>query len=193
MAPVSRPSVARWAAFSILAAAFTVGSTGCDPAESFSDIPEIAPLRVEQKDSTETGGLLLSQIDVVVSWKDGNGDLGVLPRNRNPNDYNYFLTVQKKKGGAFVTLTPLLPNGFSGRFKNLNPENDSSTRPFKLRGELRYRLNSPGIPVLPPSSLGTVNGAPEIVRPGDILRFQVQIKDRAGNLSNVITTEEVAL
>ncbi len=191
MTPVSHPSVARWAAFSVLAAAFTVGSIGCDPAESFSDIPEIAPLRVEQKDSTEAGGALLSQIDVVVSWKDGNGDLGVLPRNQNAKDYNYFLTVQKKKAGAFVTLTPRLPNGFSGRFKNLNPENDSSTRPFKLRGELRYRLNSPGIPV--PASLGTVNGVPELVRFGDILRFQVQIKDRAGNLSNVITTEEVAL
>ncbi len=167
----------------------------CNPLESYSDIPEIAPLRVTRRDSTEAGRVQLALVDVVISWKDGNGDLGVLLGNNDPNDINYFLTIEKRKNNEFVVIKPfsISTTGFNGRFINLNPEGQESTKAFRLRGELTYRINAPGFPVVPPQAIGTINGVPEKLSKGDVLRFQVQIKDRAGNLSNKITTEEVTL
>lgn len=183
----------------VLAGLLVASASACDPLESFSEVPEIAPLRVTQKDSSEIGGVRLSQVDVVISWRDGNGDLGIPPRDTTATNINYFLGIEKKKrDGSWVRIDPLVFStrfnpGFNGRFVNLNPEGFESTKAFRLRGELLYRINSPGFVVLPAQVIGTINGVPETLRAGDVLRFQVQIKDRAGNLSNKITTQEVML
>lgn len=176
-----------------------LAAPACEPLQTFSDVPEIAPLRVTQKDTAEAGGAQVSLVEVTVSWKDGNGDLGYVRDQQVESDRNYFLTIEKKKNGAFKVVTPLggsIPGnfGYNGYFENLNPEGPKSTKAFKLTGDLSYRVNGKsGFVVFPPEPIGTIDGVSETVRAGDVLRFQVQIKDRAGNLSNTITTEEVTL
>lgn len=179
----------------LLGAAALFSSVSCESIESFSDVPEIAPLRVTQKDSVLTGGAQLSQVEVTISWKDGNGDLGWIPGTDSTGVYNYFLTIEKRKNGNWMTIQPTTNSTFNGLFKNLNPEGDRSTTEFKLRGELTMRVFGfpNGFIVFPPQPMGTINGVPEQSRAGDVLRFQVQIQDRAGNLSNKITTQEVTL
>ncbi|HYE78738.1 MAG TPA: hypothetical protein VEI97_12205, partial [bacterium] len=122
-------------------------------------------------------------------WTDGDGDLGILPDNNNTTDYNYYITLYKQKGGTFKPVTT--PFSFNGRFPNLNPEGETSTKPFKLRGDLSYKVNT--FTVTPPGQIGTIDGIPETLKKGDVIRFDVKIKDRAGNMSNQITTEAVTL
>jgi hypothetical protein len=172
-----------------------LGLSGCDPGRDFSVIPEIAPKSVVTRDSLLPSNLRLVKVLVTITWQDGDGDLGVMPDNTDPNDLNYIINLYKRKNGEFVRVDPLssFPTGFNGRFPNLNPEGSTSTKAFKLRGELRYDVKSPGFTVTPPTIVGTVGGVNEALRAGDVIRFTVQIKDRAGHASNEITTQEVTL
>ena len=166
---------------------------GCDSSTTFSEIPEIAPVEVKVYQTTKLGGprpLQYDSVTVKIDWIDGNGDLGLLP-GTDVNEKNYFISLYKQKAGVFVAIK--LKNSFDGRFVNLNPEGDESTRPFKLKGDITYAANSPGFVMTPPQVVGTINGVPEYLRFGDVIRFDVQIKDRAGHLSNVVTTEAVTL
>ncbi len=169
---------------------------GCDKEDDFSNIPEIAVKGVTTRDSTLIGNSRIVTVLLTISWKDGDGDLGFLKDDSaNAGDINYFLTIYKKKNGEFLRVDPQASTAFSGRFPNMSPEGPNSTKPFKLRGDLRYNINSPGIRVFPTatSTIGLINGVEENSRKGDVLRFSVQIKDRAGNLSNVVTTQDVTL
>jgi hypothetical protein len=170
----------------------------CNKENDFSITPEIAPKSVTTRDSMPVGGAKIVKVYVTISWKDGDGDLGFLTSDStHPEDVNYFIVLYKLKGGQFVRIDPPVGSstGFNGRFPNMNPEGGNSTKAFKLRGDLRYDLKAPGLTVFPASAsiIGTVNGVDERVQKGDVLRFTVQIKDRAGHLSNVVTTEQVTL
>ena len=175
------------------ALALVAAATGCTAKSSFSDIPEIAPVEVKVYHITKPGGrapLQFDSVTVMISWIDGDGDLGLLP-NTDVGEMNYFLTLYKRKAGAFVAITPA--NSFNGRFINLNPEGEESTKRFKIRGDLTYAVNSAGFLMTPPQVVGTINNVNEYLRAGDVIRFDVQIKDRAGHLSNVVSTEAVTL
>ncbi len=182
-----------WAGITAVVVAAAAAVSGCESTSSFSDIPEISFLRIAQRDSAFAGGSVRSMVDVTISWTDGNGDLGFLPDTALGLERNYFIKIEKKKAGVFRLVTPPATGGFDGRFKNLNPDGEGSTKPYKLRGELKYRINGTGFLVVIPQTLGTIDGVSELSRQGDVLRFKIQIKDRAGNLSNEITTEEVTL
>ncbi len=185
------PSVRQQLVFA--AAVALLAASGCESQNTFSDVPEISPAAVKVYHITEPGGTRPIEIDsvtVTVNWSDGNGDLGLLP-DADVKEQNYFLTLFKQKNGEFIAITTT--NSFNGRFKSLNPEGESSTKPFKLRGDLTCAVASPGFLMTPPQVVGTIGGVREYLRTGDVIRFTVQIKDRAGNLSNVVTTEAVTL
>lgn len=125
---------------------------------------------------------------ITINFRDGDGNLGLAGSDQNtpfqplnpdgtPNLFfnNFFVGIQKKERGRFVNVT--LPDGqsLSGRFPLLNLT--GNTRP--LEGRLTYSFQM----------FVGVFGSP--IRVGDTVRFEIQIADRALNLSNVIETDEV--
>ncbi|MCS6833480.1 MAG: hypothetical protein NZ521_07880, partial [Flammeovirgaceae bacterium] len=127
-------------------------------------------------------------VRIVINFRDGNGDLGLNVTEKDPpyneinpdgqfNKFfnNYFIEVRKKVNGRFVKVT--FPEGatFNGRFPRLN----TSPTERSLEGELAYTFRM----------YLNVGGSP--IRKRDTLVFDIQIADRALNLSNIITTSEI--
>jgi hypothetical protein len=170
----------------ILALLFVSALASCDPVPEFEFVPEIEYSDVRQKQLDD----ITDSIEVVVRFQDGNGDLGLRaqendPRyapvdadgNPNPFNFNYFIRIFKETAGEPQEV--LLPQGqsFNGRFPILNTTDQ--TRP--LTGLLRFQFE------LFHSALGSPFNR------GDAIFFEVQIADRALNLSNTITTESVTV
>jgi len=171
---------------SLLVGSLAVSS--CIDRPDFPDTPEIQfkNLQVQRVDTTIG---VFDRVTITISFKDGDGDLGLSPddtmppyqefippgtTNRNPNYYNYFIQPQRKEGGVFVDVVNPPPFGFVGeynsRFPRLEPNSEKAA---PLQGDLRFRIRFD-------------LGAP--FQPGDEVRFLVSIKDRALNQSNAITT-----
>ncbi|UOQ70272.1 hypothetical protein [Hymenobacter cellulosilyticus] len=123
---------------------------------------------------------------ITIDFTDGDGDLGLSPEEKdapyNPADANgnynrttdnYFITAYKRNsttGGEFVPVVPSSPQGYNSRFPKLF---SAEAKPGPLKGSLTLTL---------PFYLGSP------FRPGDEVRFDVSIMDRALNESNRITT-----
>jgi hypothetical protein len=91
--------------------------------------------------------------------------------------YNYNITLYTKENGQYKEYDPLLQSGsppLGGRFPPLR-DNFSVDRP--LKGTIKW-----GTKGFYMSTFG-----------GDTLRIDVTIRDRAGNVSNVITKEDFVL
>ena len=118
---------------------------------------------------------------IVTRFEDGDGDLGLSeemakaePYNQGDNNLNDFINIYIKKNNTFELLN--LPFSFNGRFFPLSPDG----RVGPIEGDLKYggiviRANNP------------------LVKPGDVLKFVVYVRDRALNKSNTIETSEVTV
>ncbi|WP_345070560.1 hypothetical protein [Hymenobacter fastidiosus] len=130
------------------------------------------------------------QVAVTVSFQDGEGDLGLTndqktkgspyyqdpqqgaPRNRN--FYNYFITIFRQNGQGRFEPVPLVDPRFpyDSTFPPLDPEGGKAA---PLKGDLTFTTNF---------DIDT----DKPIKPGDIIRFEISIMDRALNESNKITT-----
>ncbi len=130
-------------------------------------------------------------IKVALDFKDGDGDLGLaedetsgkyaqLNSDNTPNKfyYNYWFDFYVKRNKVW-TLVPFSSGyNFNGRFPKLYREG----RKGPLRGTLYYGIHVPDIAV--------ISG---LINKNDTVKFNIQIVDRALNVSNVIETNEVIL
>ncbi len=161
--------------FLILTAFFS-----CQKPPEYDNVPHIEFKNVEKYSSLENN-VKKDSLVIVTRFEDGDGDLGLSeemaksePYNQGDNNINYFINIYIKKNGTFELLN--LPFSFNGRFFPLAPDG----RVGPIEGDLKYggiviRANNP------------------LVKPGDVLRFVVYIRDRALNTSNTITTSEVTV
>jgi hypothetical protein len=120
-------------------------------------------------------GAAKDSLIISIKFQDGDGDLG-LDETQKPdaiakNDYNYIIRLFRKKNGSFNEIISTVP--YSGFFQKLR--NDGKTGP--IEGVLDYSLDffHPSIPKK------------------DSLKFQIYIKDRAGNSSNTVESNVVVL
>lgn len=122
---------------------------------------------------------------LVVNFTDGDGDYGLEPVESNPifEDslvngepnrfiYNIWIDFFKKIDGEFTLIET--PSPFDGRLPNITPQGQNK----QLRVRVTYDLN------------GNIE---DLVEPGDTIRFNVRIVDRALNISPIATTNEVAI
>lgn len=151
---------------------------GCFNTPEFPNTPEIeyseilSTPRVDQ----ESGGYKDSVV-ISIKFKDGDGDLGYDQQEidslaKAGAAPNFVVKQFRKVNGAFVEYVPL--ESLSGFFHRL-----SSEKPGPIEGTLHYR----GIQIFHtfyPYAKDTV-------------KFEVYIRDRAGNISNTIETEPVVL
>ncbi len=112
-------------------------------------------------------------LSLVIAFQDGDGNLG-----NNDSTQNFFVRAFKKEQNNFVPVVYSQGQNFNNIFPVLDIVGGSP-----LEGDLRYGVQFPylGFPSTPS------------LKVGDIVKFSIQIQDRAGNRSNTVETNEVIL
>ncbi len=161
-------------AFIILGITFSL--SGCyketvfdvKPAIGFNDLRK--EIRIDQFTGSKKDSLILT-----INYQDGDGDLGLNEKEKAAaevkNDYNYIVKLFRKKKGVFQEFVPAVP--YSGFFIRLR--SDGKVGP--IEGKIDYSIDFPH-PFTPVK---------------DSLKFQVTIKDRAGNISNTVESKVIVL
>jgi hypothetical protein len=158
--------------FVAMAAGFLLLSS-CMKKEVYPDIPEIAfQSFVTQFDS----GMYAKRGFLTISFKDGNGDIGLRPDQKNPPYdtgsiyyYNYIIDYYEKQNGKFVKVE--LNPTYNARIPYLTPDDPNKA----IKGIIVDTL--------------TLNPTPVF----DTVKFKFYIYDRALNKSNVDSTPPIIL
>jgi hypothetical protein len=148
-------------------------SISCMKQENYPDVPEIG---FADWVSFYDTGHYPGAAALTITFKDGNGDIGLNPEdtmppyNKNGNYYyNYVITYFEKQNGTFVKVDLYPP--FSARIPVLTPDYPNKA----IKGFIVDTL--------------TMNPKPLF----DTIRFELFIYDRALNKSNVVTTPDIVL
>lgn len=167
-----------------------LGISSCLTEPSYSDTPEIE-FKSIKKTFLNTAGGAYDTVVVTVSFKDGDGDLGLnndettfpyseTDASGQPNRFynNYFFTPQIRNTGTnqFEDLQ-LGSFNYNSRYPRLAPASQEN-RKAPLKGDL---------------SFGQRIFASQLIPSGSVIRFKVSIVDRALNESNVVTTEPITI
>jgi hypothetical protein len=149
------------------------GLSGCVKQENYPDVPQI---EFQGFNSVfDTGKYMVSGI-LTISFTDGDGDIGLSPRDTfppynssGPYYYNYVITYFEKQQGVFkqIDLTP----PFSARIPVLNWEFPGKP----IKGIIADTIDLNPHPLF------------------DTIKFEAFIYDRSLNKSNVISTPEIIL
>lgn len=127
---------------------------------------------------------------IAIDYTDGDGDLGLAPRDTLPPyqlyldpertqinrfHFNFFCEPERFENGTYVPF--VLPDGvtLNGRFGRL------TDKPSPVDGTIFYRFFIPAFSTDPQYT----------INPFEILRFRISIADRALNESNVVLTDSV--
>ena len=147
--------------------------SSCMKKEKFSDIPVIAYQSFSVEFDT---GMYATRGFLTISFKDGNGDIGLRPnQNEPPFDsgsiyyYNYIIDYYEKQHGIFVKV-PLDPP-FNARIPYLTPDDPNKA----IKGIIVDTMILNPMPVY------------------DTVKFKFFIYDRALNKSNVDSTPPIIL
>lgn len=121
----------------------------------------------------------LDSADCIITFKDGDGDIGIESSDSStPNDFK-MKYLYKDIDGVFkpfdmLPATPAMDTlYYDYRVPNLTPEGQYKA----LDGEIKAKLR-----------------ASPIYGPGHhTVKFEITLRDRAGHLSNMVTTNEIAV
>ncbi len=144
------------------------GLTGCIKEQQYPVEPHIEYLSFAT-DTSVDGKDSLGLISI--SYTDGDGNIGLFTWDTvEPLKYNYYLKFMQQINGQMVEVTPADPNvNFNARIPLLTPEG----RNKNIKGEIKMTLE--------------LYFARQILQ-SDIIAFEIYIKDRDLNKSNVIIT-----
>ncbi len=171
----------------------------CIQEPDYPNEPAIEFSKVVQENGTN-----LDNVTVEVTFQDGDGDLGLdasevdsypdygeymvdefgnilIDENTgdsipNPFFFNYFIDILKRGADGEYTLVEFPGNiSFNGRYPILNELMNETA----LEGELRHTMQI---------EYGFVASP---IKRGDVIKFEVQIADRAKNLSNKVMTDSI--
>jgi hypothetical protein len=122
----------------------------------------------------------IDSADCIISFKDGDGDIGIMEGDTtSANDYQlkylYRDTVdnQFKPFDAIDSTAVMDTLFYSYRVPNITPEGQYKA----LEGEIKAKLRS----------------APVYFPGHSVVKFEIRLRDRAGHLSNIVTTNEITV
>ncbi len=160
----------------------------CVPEPNYPNEPSISFVSIENKSFPDQ---FIDSVYIVIRIEDGDGDLGLSKEQVDPPysptiiengvevpnkfAFNYFIEVKKKVNDAFEEVPFLDGATFDGRY----PVLQDGTGALEVNLIYGFEL------------FVGVAGSP--IENGDEVAFDVQIADRALNLSNQITTESVII
>ncbi len=153
----------------IFSSCYKEPSFGFVPAIEFNDISK--DIRIDQYTGAKKDSIILT-----VKFQDGDGDLGFdteeIGNIVDRTDFNYVVRLFRKDKGTFIEYKPL--ETLSGFFPKL--KNDDKVGP--IEGNLSYRIQ-----------IETAFWPYK----KDTVKFEVYIKDRAGNKSNSTESEPIII
>lgn len=156
------------AAIGLLIGCYKEVSFDVKPAIEFRSLKK--EIRIDQFAGSKKDSVVLT-----IKFQDGDGDLGLNEKEKTAaeltNDFNYIIKIFRKRRGVFTEFIPDVP--YSGYFPRLKA--DGKIGP--IEGTIDYSIDFPH-PFTPVK---------------DSLKFQVTIKDRAGNISNTTESEVIVL
>lgn len=176
--------------------------TSCYSKPDFSNTPSIGFVDIDVVEISNSGGVITDSISITISYKDGDGNLGLsgdIPEDSRapyqstkiencrqeggetvcdtvPNEFhfNYRLTPLIQDGDNFVPLSNSITDGFWGRFPRLFEDNKRNPLEGTIIRDTKL-FHFPG----------------SFIPPNSIIKFQVQILDRELNESNIIETDTI--
>lgn len=142
----------------------------CTDDPDYPDTPEIKFERFQKINNDSTGIITLS-------FTDGDGDVGLASSDTlSPYDstyfYNFFLYIFERNNGQFDTVQTNIP--FHGRIPLLENVQQGES----ITGEIDMEIDIFSM---------------DVFIPGDTVRFDIFIVDRALNHSNTVTTPSIVL
>jgi hypothetical protein len=148
--------------------------SGCYKEPTFDFKPNIEFSDIRKEIILEAfSGAKTDSVIVDIKFQDGDGDLGQneIDKAKAAGNFNYIVKIFEKKKGVYIEKIQTEP--YSGVFPRLK----TSGKAGPIEGVLNYSMNfqQPFIPR------------------NDTLKFQIYIKDRAGNSSNTIETAPIVL
>ena len=148
----------------------------CYQEPEFSLVPEITYRSIEKEIRVDQfTGANKDSVIITLDFRDGDGDLGLNETEKAAaelrGDYNYVVRVFRKRRGVFQEFSPGIP--YSGYFPQLRTDG----RLGPIEAVLSYSIDFPH-PFTPRR---------------DSLKFEIYIKDLAGNVSNTVETDVIVL
>ena len=164
----------KWFTLGLVSSFF--GLQSCYQEPEFSLVPEITFRSIEKEIRVDQfTGANKDSVIITLDFQDGDGDLGLSETEKAAaelrGDYNYVVRVFRQRNGVFQEFNPGIP--YSGYF----PQFRSDGRLGPIEGILSYSIDFPH-PFTPRR---------------DSLKFEIFIKDVAGNVSNTIETDVIVL
>lgn len=145
----------------------------CQKVEKISDIPHIEFTSFTVFDTTDILGNNSKGGRLKFYFEDGDGDVGLdAPSATQTDSTNLFFTLYRKIGGVMVPAPandPLAPSAYRIPYMERTGQNKI------LKGTI------------------SVTFLYLFYSPGDTIRYDFYIKDRAQNVSNVASTSEIVL
>ena len=137
----------------------------CQKEDSLPVTPSIEFKSLEKFTAVNAG---IDSLVLTFAFEDGDGDIGFPDSDTSSRDI--FVKLFEKQNGVFVPIVFTDTLLFTYRMPYLEPTGNNSS----LKGDVVI------------SYLGYLLGVPN-----DTVRYQLYIRDRAGHISNTITTTEV--
>lgn len=154
----------------VLVIVATTIASSCNPGRSYPDEPKIEYVSYTFTDSLDILGNVTHLGLLTISFTDGDGDIGLFQSETDINDI-FIYRVGISNGSPVLTDMDTL----NFRIPYLTPEGQNKT----LKGEIDIEIN------LYKDIIPTY--------PYDTMYYEVYIKDRGLNESNIITTPEIVL
>jgi hypothetical protein len=155
--------------YALAFASFAVAFSGCDDTQPFPDTPEISFVSITPASIVQASG----DVKITFHYQDGDGDLGDDGSGTEWANKTIFITDTRD-----IMPDSLATSSF--QVTNLTP----STRRPSIQGEIEVSLLAP----FHCSFLGGGSGCTD-----NAVVFEVYIRDRSGNQSNVIQTPAITI
>lgn len=116
--------------------------------------------------------------DCFINFKDGDGDIGILPGDAISADDLKMKYLHKEPGGVFIPVDSSFGTSqfdtlfYSYRVPNITPDGQYKA----LDGEIKIKLRT----------------AP-LFGPHTLVKFEITLRDRAGHKSNMVSTNEIVV
>jgi len=149
----------------VLAVVTVLTAPSCKKESSLPDVPQIEFKNLDKYASSFSG---IDSLVLTFSFEDGDGDIGTPSSDTITRDI--YVTLFEKQNGVFTPIVFPDPSIMTYRLPYLRPTGNNTS----LKGDVVI------------SYLGYLIGIPN-----DTVRYDVYIKDRAGHISNTISSSEI--
>jgi len=147
---------------------------------NFSDTPQIEFDNVVVNPLMSASGRRLDTIAITIKFQDGDGDVGIVA-NPDTSTWNYFITPYKKFRGVWRKVRFPDPSSESAFTRPFVPVLKEDGRSGPIEGILTYKVDITQRIEFPIDEMDSLTFLNE-----DTLKFEIFIRDRAGNRSNTV-------